>query len=100
MADLNTLACAGSSLYLIFANDIKSHGDIAGFAAEPSKHIHYGFLATPTHQQCGAGESAAQRLDLPENMREPMLRQRPGRIYYQKGAVTMKQLFLYAYLIG
>ena len=58
MTDLNTLACAGSSLNLTCANDINSLGEIVGYAVDPSTHIHYGFYATPAHEACGAGTSA------------------------------------------
>ena len=47
MSDLNDLA-AGSSLYLLFATAINSHGEVSGFGATAKGDVH-GFLAIPNN---------------------------------------------------
>ena len=81
MTDLNTLVCAGTPLYLIYAGDINDHGEIAGGAYDPNTGDASAFLAVPSHGKghCEAGSSAAQKIILPENVRKrlPPRRLRP-----------------------
>ena len=79
MADLNTLVCAGTPLYLTYGGDINDSGEIAGGAYDPNTGDAPAFLAVPSHGKghCEAGSSGGQKVILPENVREK-LQQRRG----------------------
>lgn len=83
MTDLNSLVPHGS-LYLFFADDINSSGEIAGVALNQKTGQLVGYIAVPTAQGQAALRSGAQlggssvpRVEIPEGVRQ-QLRQRIG----------------------
>jgi probable HAF family extracellular repeat protein len=84
MTNLNTLT-TGSPLFLLFAFDINSAGDIVGLGLETTTQEFHAYLASPCDEsECGAASRAAQiggnpnlKVVLPDNVRK-MLRQRLG----------------------
>jgi probable HAF family extracellular repeat protein len=50
MRDLNTISQGNTSLYLLGAYSINSHGEIAGFGVQLSTGEVHAFVATPKHQ--------------------------------------------------
>jgi probable HAF family extracellular repeat protein len=91
MTDLNTLVCAGTSLYLTNGSGgtINDRGEIAGQAYDPNTGDTPAYLAVPSHgrDHCEAGSSVGQKVILPENVRK-QLQQRRG--FGQFGAGLMR----------
>jgi probable HAF family extracellular repeat protein len=58
MTDLNSLAPANSSLYLLTAFAINDSGEIVGFGATEDGDLH-GFLAAPCGQSSACGTESA-----------------------------------------
>jgi probable HAF family extracellular repeat protein len=90
MTDLNTLIPSNSPLYLTWADDINSSGQIVGLAIQKSTGQPHAFLATPCKQDGGeaqacedGGEAPAARSEsnlnivMPENVRQ-LIQQRIG----------------------
>jgi len=79
MTDLNTLVCPGTSLYLTQGYDINDRGEIVGEAYDSNTGETPAFQAVPSDrgEDCEANSSPAQKVVLPENVREK-LRQRRG----------------------
>jgi probable HAF family extracellular repeat protein len=73
MTDLNTLVPADSPLYLLWAENMNSSGEIAGFGVNSSGDVH-GFLLTPASRAFSLGELGAQKIELPENVRQQLAR--------------------------
>jgi hypothetical protein len=91
MTDLNTLIPPGSGLFLFYAGDINSRGEIVGEAFEQSTGAAPAFVATPCEQdhagQQGCEEGAESSsitnrnpgVSLPENVRKSLQRAALGR---------------------
>jgi len=85
MRDLNNLIPAGSSLYLYFAHDINSRGEIVGMALWNGTSEFHAFLATPTNPDTADGNATLTpgatrerpKVTLPENVRK-LLQKRLG----------------------
>jgi len=79
MTDLNTLAPAGSPLYLVAGFDINDRGEIVGQAYDQNTGDTPAFLAIPKcdEDNSEANLSAAPKIILPEKVRE-QLWQRKG----------------------
>ncbi len=58
MTDLNTLV-SGTTLHLLFASALNSHGEIAGLAVDTHTGDLHGYLATP-HERAVAHEAASE----------------------------------------
>jgi probable HAF family extracellular repeat protein len=96
MTDLNTLIPAESTLFLLFASSINSHGQIVGAALDQSTGATVPFLATPCYgdnadnEECEhAAQRAASTSDqpkviLPEQIRK-QLQQRLGYGRFRMG---------------
>ena len=85
MRDLNTLACPGTSLYLmgngIAGPDINDRGEITGQGYDPNTGDSPAFLAVPTHH-CETGSSDSStgwKVTLPEYVRERLAHRTLGR---------------------
>ena len=79
MTDLNTLIPTGSSLSLLYANDINDHGEIVGQAYDSGTGADPAFLAVPEHGRTAATSAAAanrnsQKVVLPEGVRKQLLK--------------------------
>jgi len=74
MSDLNTLIPADSTLFLVFAFDINSRGQIAGLAFDTVTQEFHACVASPTVNVSVAGEGQRPYVQLPENARA-LLRQ-------------------------